>query len=204
MKNILLVIAALISSVPSFAQHVDSFPVLSTTSLANPNDEYLHDNSGNYAVDTADERDQYVGTWEFSQGTILFQVKIEKIEQYRLGPTTLSPYYSFADVVTFKYRLVKNGQEIFNNLNQILFPANYFIPTAIKEGADNHLHGSFIDRTRNVMGTVMITRLNTTPQKIKFHIPIGTYTLLNPPSFYDDGQPTFTFPTGEIEMVKIQ
>jgi hypothetical protein len=198
MKNFLTTSILLISAVV-FAQ----YPVLTSTSLAEPNDESLHLTSGNYAMDTANERDQYVGTWEYSQGTILFQVKIEKREQYRLGPTTLSSYYSFADVVTFKYRLVKNGQEIFNNLNQVLFAQGDYLPTAIKEGDDNYLQGTFIDKTRNVLGTVMITRLSTSPPKIKFYIPIGTYTLLNTPQFYDDGQPLFSFPTGEIEMVKI-
>jgi hypothetical protein len=180
------------------------YPVLSTTSLASTNDENSHTNTGNYAMDTANERNQYVGTWEYNQNGVLFEVKIEKKEQELLGVTSISSHYFYADVVTFKYRLVKNGQEVFNNLNQAIFTGTDFMSSAIKEGGDNYASGVFYDKTRNVQGVVTIKKLNTTPEKITFEVPLGAYHLMNPPAYYEDGQPLFSIPTGEIEMVKVE
>ena len=56
-------------------------PVTSTTSLSNPDSDPNFTSNGNYAQDTANERQQYVGTWEYNQNGILFQVKIEKKDQ---------------------------------------------------------------------------------------------------------------------------
>ena len=56
-------------------------PVLSTTSLANSEDDLDISNNGNYAVDTNNERNQYVGLWEYNQNGIIFQLKIEKQDQ---------------------------------------------------------------------------------------------------------------------------
>lgn len=180
------------------------YPILSNTSFANQNDENLHTNTGNYAIDTANERDQYVGTWQYNQNGVLFQVKIEKKDQHLLDFTSISSNYFYADVVTLKYRLVKNGVEVFNNLNQTLFTGTDYMSTAIKEGGDDYLYGTFYDKTRNVSGVVTITKLNTTPEKITFKVPLGAYHMMNPDIYYQDGQPLFSIPTGEIEMVKIQ
>ena len=60
-----------------------------------------------------------------------------------------------------------------------------------------------LDVTRNVLALVEITKLNTTPQKIKFLQNNYIYTLLNPSSFYMDCNKLFNIPTDEIEMIKI-
>jgi len=180
-------------------------PVLSTTSLANPNDDSNETINGNYAIDTANQRNQYVGTWEYNQNGTLFQVKIEKKDKYLSQGiyNGQSLFYSFVDVVTFKYRLVKNGVTIYNNINQTSFPASAYIPIATKKGSNTYLYGGFHDATNNVVGSVSITRQNTTPAKITFNLNRYDYDLRNPHSSYDPNQPLFTVPTGSIEMVKI-
>jgi hypothetical protein len=180
-------------------------PVLSTSSLANPNDNLKNGDNGNYAKDIGNERDQYVGTWQYNQNGVLFQVKMEKKDQFLLkmehDGQVLS--YAYVDVIFFKYKLIKDGVVMYDNLNQISFPDNYYPSNATKQ-SDTFLYGSFIDRTRNVGGRVTITKLNTAPAKIIFDVSLGAYYLINPPEYYDDGQPLFTFPTDGIEMVKIQ
>lgn len=179
-------------------------PITSTTSLSNPDIDPNFCSDGNYAQDTANERDQYVGTWEYSQNGTLFQVKIEKKDQslnkVEVNGTILC--YTYCDEVTFKYKLVKNGIIIHDNLNQTTYNDPY-IPTAIKKGTSDDLYGSFRDMANNVMGRVSIKRLNTSPPKITFNLSTGAYYLLNPDESYNPNQPLFSVPTGEIEMVKI-
>jgi len=202
MRFVLLLLMILINFEVAIAQ----LPVTSTTSFSNPNHESEHGKNGNYAIDTANERNQYVGLWEYNQNGTLFQVKMEKVDQY-LNQGVYNGNvinYNYADVIMFKYRLVKNGVEIYNDLNQVWFPKSYNTSIATKISSANYLYGSFIDQTRKVGGRVSITKLNTTPEKIIFDVSLGGYYFLNPPGYYDDNQPLFTFPTGGIEMVKIQ
>lgn len=179
-------------------------PVLSTTSLINPDEDINFGNNGNYAMDTANERDQYVGTWEYNQNGILFQVKIEKKDKYlNQVPSGPMSFYTYADVVTFKYKLVKNGVTIYNNINQIGFPSSIRIPTAIKKSINDYLHGQYRDVVEPVVGRVNITRLNTTPAKIFFDLNLGTYYFTDPNYNPDPNTPLFAIPTGGFEMVKI-
>ncbi|KAF2516828.1 hypothetical protein E0W68_11475 [Flavobacterium salilacus subsp. salilacus] len=182
-------------------------PVLSTTQLSNADNDMNYGANGNYAMDTANERDQYVGTWEYNQNGTLFQVKIEKkdmdMNQITGSGVPGVDFYNYTDVVTFKYKLVKNGVTIYNNLNTTYTENSTYFP-AIQSGGDNYLYGRFLDYTRNVAGIVTVTKLNTTnPEKIIFNISLTGNYKRNPDTYYDDGQPLFTVPTGEIEMVKI-
>lgn len=199
MKNILLLFLLSFYGA-SFAQ----YPVLSTTSLANTDEIDLHTNTGNYAMDTANEREQYVGTWEYNQNGILLQVKIEKKDEHFVLSRDIPDYYFYIDILSLKYRMVKNGQEIFNNLNQTVFTGTDYISATYKIGGDGYLYGNFIDKTRNILGVVTIRKLNTTPEKITFEVPLEAYHLMNPEEYYDDGQPLFSIPTGEIEMVRVE
>ena len=72
MKNILKLILVL------FVQNIYAqYPVLTTTSLAgDPNLDSNYSKSGNYAMDTNNERDQYVGLWRYQDNEILFELKI--------------------------------------------------------------------------------------------------------------------------------
>ena len=180
-------------------------PVLSTTSLANPDQDLDVGRNGNYAMDTANERNQYVGTWQYNQNGILFQIKIEKKDKF-LNDAVYNGeriFYSYQDVVTFKYRLVKNGVTIYNNINQTGFPALAIIPTAMKKGSSDKLYGDFHDAIKEVMGVVLITRLNTTPAKINFNLILGEYYFTSNNHVPNPNEPLFTMPTGGIEMLKI-
>lgn len=179
-------------------------PVLSTTSLTNPDDDINFGATGNYAMDTANERNQYIGTWRYNQNGVLFEVKIEKKDKYlNQIPSGPLAFYTYADVVTFKYRLVKNGVTIYNNLNQVGFPSSARIPTAIKKGTNNYLHGQYRDVVKPVVGRVDITRLNTTPAKIFFDLNLGTYYFSEIDYVPDPNQTLFAIPTGGFEMVKV-
>lgn len=178
-------------------------PVLSTTSLYDEEQQFDHIDSGNYARDTHNERDQYVGLWQYNQNGILFILKIEKMDKVinkREFPG-FEPHYNYFDQLTLRYRLVKNNILLFDNLNQdgVDPIANY----ATKHGSNNYARGRIWDRTRNVRGSHTITRLNTHPPKIIFDLERFDYTKLNDSSFYQDGLPLFSIPQGGIEMVKI-
>lgn len=194
--------ALLLCSGFGFAQQL---PVTTITSLENPDSDINFGSTGIYAQDTANERDQYVGTWEYNQNGTLFQIKIQKKDQ--ILSNWLDNYgntirYNYCDVVFFTYKLIINGNTIYNNLNQDVFPEVY-ASQAIKKGIDNDLYGSFLDATKNVVGTVSIKRLDTTPPKITFNMSTGAYFLLNPDESYNQNEQLFYVPTGEIEMVKI-
>lgn len=200
MKNFIIIIIAFIG----LNAHAQLLPVTSTTSLTNPDIDTNFGTNGNYAQDTANERDQYVGTWQYSQNGILFQVKIEKVNQL------LSKWedengtvfrYTYCDVVIFKYKLVVNGNLIQDNLNQTNLP-DLYPSEAIKKGTDDDLYGSFFDITNNVASRVSIKLLNTATPKITFNLSPGAYYFPNP-DLPNNPEPLFTVPTGEIEMVKI-
>jgi len=178
-------------------------PVLSTTSLANEEDDLKIGNHGSYAVDTNNERDQYVGLWEYNQNGIIFQLKIEKkdkvVRRYKFNGVVTK--YSFCDRVILKYKIVKNNIVIYDNLSELnVDPETGW---GLKKGSLQVLFGRILDRTRNVRGSYTIEKLSGNPQKINFNLVLGDYKFLNDPSFYQDGQPLFSIPTGGIEMVKI-
>ncbi len=51
--------------------------VLSTSSLADPYDIVHLINHGNYAMDTNNERAQYIGTWRYESNGLLFELKVD-------------------------------------------------------------------------------------------------------------------------------
>ena len=178
-------------------------PVLSTTSLFNEEQQFDHIDSGNYARDTHNERDRYVGLWQYNQNGILFILKIEKMDKVinkREFPG-FEPHYNYFDQLTLRYRLVKNNVLLFDNLNQD--DVDPIVNYAIKLGSDNYASGRIWDRTRNVRGSHTITRLDTNPPKIIFNLGRSNNTLLNEHSFYNDGQPLYSIPADGVEMVKI-
>jgi hypothetical protein len=178
-------------------------PVLSTTSLADANQKLDHPKNGNYAVDTNNERAQYIGTWEYNQNGILFQLKIESVNKVlsTIESNGIVDKYNFADEIIFRYKLVKNGVTLYNNLNAGF--VDYNTNWAIKYINYEFAKGQIMDYTRNVIGSAKIKRLNTIPPKILFNLSLFNAHKLNDPSYYEDGQPLFSLPTGEIEMIKI-
>jgi hypothetical protein len=186
----------------SFAQ----YPILSTTSLAgDPTTDSNFSKKGNYAVDTNNERNQYVGLWRYEQNGVLFELKMEKRDQYlyRFTYNGITDY-DYSDVIIFKYKLVKNGITIYDNLNATIPNENYF-SSATKYGDYDYLSGRMIDMTRNVNASVSIKRLTATnPDKIYFDLSSGGYSLLNPIEYYQgSNEKLFNIPTDGIEMVMV-
>ena len=178
-------------------------PVLSTTSLANPEDDMNNPKNGNYAVDTNNERNQYVGLWEYNQNGIIFQLKIEKQDQVinKIEYDGEVSNYNYYDQVSLRYKLIKNNITLFNNLNEPTI--DNITSYGIKQASYPFLDGRIFDHTRNVVGSYTIKKYSNQPNKILFNLGLGNYRLLNAPSYYQDGQPLFSIPIGEIEMIKI-
>jgi hypothetical protein len=186
----------------TFAQ----LPTLSTTSLANSAEDLDNTNNGNYAIDTANERQQYVGIWEYSNSNTLFQIKIEKVDKYFYGiyyQGRLQGNYFFMDAVKIKYKIVVDGVVLFDNLNETNL--SLVRGTGTKLGSDPYLHGSIIDEITKVGVRYEIYKTSATgPEKIIFKGQRGTMYALRPRTNITapDGSPTF-IPLNEIEMIKI-
>jgi hypothetical protein len=202
MKNIVKIIIVLFIQ-NTYAQ----YPVLSTTSLAgNPTIDSNFLKKGNYLIDTNNERDQYVGLWRYQQNGILFELKMEKRDQFLFKVEYQGQlHYKYKDIIVFKYKLVKNGVVIYDNLNEIIPSENYY-SQATKHGNSEFLSGSMFDMTRNVSASVSIKRLSTTnPDKIFFNLSSGAYSLHNSKEFYNNppGIKLFNIPTDGIEMIRV-
>ncbi|UGS24286.1 DUF6705 family protein [Flavobacterium channae] len=202
MKNILKLLLVL------FVQNIYAqYPVLTTTSLAgDPTMDINFSKNGNYAIDTNNERDQYVGLWRYQDSDILFELKMEKRDQFLFKIEYQGQvYYTYSDIIIFKYKLIKNGVLIYDNLNATIPNENYY-SQATKHGNYEYLYGGLLDFTRNVMGTVSIKRLQASnPDKIYFNLSSGGYSLHNPKEFYNNPPDVklFNIPTDGIEMVRV-
>lgn len=195
MKHIYIILACFFAN---FA--IAQYPVLTTTSLANPSDALLHADNGNYAVDTNNERDQYVGSWQYSNNGLFLQLKIEKVDQ-RFNKTALSDSYDYSDEVVIKYLLIKNGDVLFDNLNETNLEA--IESYGVKRSSDPYLEGLFIEYSRGVLHHYEITRLGTSPETINFNLSRVNCHLMNPPNFYKDGQKMFNIPSMGLVLTKI-
>jgi hypothetical protein len=199
MKTYITILLLVVISIAN----AQDLPVLSTTSLANPEDDMNNAKNGNYAKDLGNERDQYVGLWEYNQNGILFQIKIEKQDKVlnKREYNGVIDHYEFCDEVILRYKLVKNGVLIYNSLTQ----ANVDPITSygIKQAGYDYLDGRILDYTRNIVAPYTIVKAFSYPQKIIFKLGESTFSKLNPDSFYQDGQPLFTLPREQIELLKI-
>lgn len=180
------------------------YPVLTTTSL--DNDPTLDANfrkNGNYAKDFANQRDQYVGLWRYDQNEIFFELKIEKRDMVinKFEYQGHIDHYAYMDQVIFKYRLIKNGNLIYDNLNTTL-PDDY-LSYGKKYGDLNILDGKFLDRTNNVWIDTSIKLLNTFPERIYFNLTGGNTHYFNPDSYYENLSEIITVPIDGIEMVRV-
>jgi hypothetical protein len=195
MKSIYLIL--LVIAFNAFGQNSS---ITSTSSLATqPGNTGVHVVKGNYAMDTANERQQYLGTWRYETPTVFFEIKIELLNQ-KLRQTPNNIHYYYKDIVTIKYKLIKDDVLLYDNLNT---PNDQIDSYGVKYGGDSFLDCSFVDYTKFVRAKLEITKLNTVPEKIIFDLSRYSYALLNhTPGFYDDG-PLFYVPTGPIEMVKV-
>jgi hypothetical protein len=197
MKTIKIIIIMLFTN-SLFAQN---YPVLTNTSLANPRNDINYGKTGNYAIDTNNERDQYVGLWRYEGNGMIFDLKIEKVDKYRIGE---GQYYCFEDIVILRYRVVQNGVELYNNLNATIYYENYLNAYGRKYGDGDYLTGRILDVTRNVYCAYFIVKSSTNHEKIKFDIMDGECSKRYAKSFYNDDRPLLDIPIYEVEMVKVE
>lgn len=181
-------------------------PSQSTTSLANPKAYNNHLQKGSHSIDTTDERDQYIGLWQYEQDGVLFELKIDKIDKIdKQFSTKTVDYegkvsYKHNPVVIFKYKLVKNGVTLFDNLNHTV--SKKYLSYASQ--ANNYLIGSMMDATANATVVIMIKKLDATnPEKIYFDFKSDFY-YLNEAKEKGSRVPFFSIPVNGIEMVKVQ
>jgi len=190
-KNILFFLLVSLSAALNAQQ------ITNTYSLADPTHRFKITEKGSYSKDFADERSQYVGTWRHDQNDVLFEIRMEKADQYLFQS---SWNYFYVDVILIRYRLIKNGLEIYNNYNSNNAEV---LSHGTKQGDDDYMHCSFLDVTRQVLGKANIRKLSGTPEKILFNLSTGGYLLLGPSEIYQPGVDLFTIPTGPIEMLKV-
>ncbi len=181
--------------------NAQDLPVLSTTSLSSPGRSY--GTNGNYAKDYHNLRGPYVGTWRYNQGGVNLIIKMSKLDKVlnKIEYQGVVSRYNYKDKLELRYRLVVNGTVLFDNLTtgNVDPITSYGIARA---GYD--LNGRILDHTRNVVGSFTAKSVMISGQKkMLFNLYLGNYTMINPRSYYQDGQPLFSIPTGEIEMVKI-
>jgi len=166
MKRIILVLFLLLACNLIAAQVL---PVLTTTSLANPDDEFEHPKKGNYAIDTNNEHNQYVGTWQYTQNNIVFQLKIDKIDKAlnKIEFEGKVSNYNYCDEIVLRYKLVKNGVTLFNNLS---VPTIDHVTSYGIRQAGRDLYGRILDHTRNVVGSYTIKKDVGQTNKIIFNL----------------------------------
>ena len=201
MKNIFLLSLLLTLNV-ALSQ---TYSVLSTTSLNNATQELDHTKNGNYAVDTNNERDQYLGTWEYNNNGTVFQIKIEKRNKTFNGiieQGVLKSDYFFMDEVIIRYKLIINGQTKYDNFAEVI-PAKVK-GSGFKLGQNNYLHGSIVDESvqMGIRFNIFKTTSNN-PQTIVFKPQKGTlFKLRNYVAINNNGLPTY-IPLNEMTMNKI-
>ncbi|WP_143055654.1 DUF6705 family protein [Flavobacterium terrigena] len=181
------------------------YPVLTTTSLSNPDHDDQHSKHGNYAIDTNNDRQQYVGLWRYTTNDLLFELKIVKLDKLCSStppPTGYTRKYSFIDGVVITYKLVKNGIIIYDNLNTIFTNTNYH-SWGYVEAPDDFLYGRMKDFNGGATSIFTITNLNTSPNKIYFDLSSMAYSLDRPKETYQHDVKLFTLPTGGIEMIRV-
>ena len=106
MKNINLILLSLLLSISCKAQILDAYDV----------DVLIGEVNGAYYKDINNFRDQFVGTWVYSQGATQLTIMIQK----RDNLTNFDGLNTFnEDVLIGEYRYVENGIEKINTLANI-------------------------------------------------------------------------------------
>ena len=106
MKKINLIIISLLFSISCKAQILDAYNV----------DVLIGEVNGAYYKDVNNFRDQFVGTWVYSQGNTQLTIMIQKRDNLHVL-TNFSDYYE--DILIGEYRYVENGIEKINTLANI-------------------------------------------------------------------------------------
>lgn len=208
MKNIrkILNIVVLIVSIQIYSQ---TYPVLTTTNQEFSSTDDNDWESGNYAKDVGGIRDQFIGTWRYQASGILLEIKIEKRDKelYRTPST-----YRFMDIIIIKYKLVKNGMVLHDNLNAVI-PANNtgyhnydlnFISYGFYYNNTYQFRGFINDYYRQVLCDYTLRKMNVNGQDILLlNISNGNYRIYGDDSMYTPSQKLFSLPLGPILLDKV-
>jgi len=209
MKNIKQIIHLIIlcCMLQAYSQQ---YPVLSVTNqvLSKTDDNYSM--KGNYAKDVGNIRNQVVGSWRYQTPDLLLELKIEKRDKelYRMGET----FYNFDDIIIIKYKLVKNGVVLHDNLNSILPQNNTgyhnydlnFISEGIYYDATYTFRGFINDYYRQVLCTYKLQKTNLNGQeKLLLNISNGNYRIYGDASMYTPSQKLFSLPLGPILLDRV-
>ena len=186
------------------------YPVLTVTNqvLSKTDDNYSM--KGNYAKDVGNIRNQVVGSWRYQTPDILLELKIEKRDKelYRMGET----FYNFDDIIIIKYKLVKNGVVLHDNLNSILPQNNTgyhnydlnFISEGIYYDATYTFRGFINDYYRQVLCTYKLQKTNLNGQeKLLLNISNGNYRIYGDASMYTPSQKLFSLPLVPILLDRV-
>src|SRR5690554_1299283 len=209
MKNIkvILNIAVLFVATQIYSQ---PYPVLSTTNQAftATDDNYME--TGNYAKDIGNIRNQLVGTWRYQTADILFELKIEKRDKQFNGIDANS--YYFMDIVFIKYKLVKNGVVLHDNLNAVI-SSNHsgndtygldFVSYGFYNNSTYKFRGFINDYHRQVLCSYYMQKIDVGGQeKLSLDILNMNYRIYGDDSMYAPGVKLFSLPLGPIVLDKV-
>ena len=190
--------------------YAQQYPVLSTTNQANTitDDNYME--TGNYAKDVGNIRNQVVGSWRYQTPDILLELKIEKRDKELEGVGTAG--YYFMDIIIMKYKLVKNGLVLHDNINTTLPQNNTgyhtygidFISYGFYYDTSYKFKGFINDYYRQVLCSYEMQKTNLNGQeKLLLNISNGNYRIYGDASMYTPSQKLFSLPLGPILLDRI-
>ncbi|MDN3707636.1 hypothetical protein QW060_10930 [Myroides ceti] len=209
MKNIKQIIHLIIlcCMLQAYSQQ---YPVLSVTNqvLSTTDDNYSM--RGNYAKDVGNIRNQVVGSWRYQTPDLLLELKIEKRDKelYRMGET----FYDYKDIIIIKYKLVKNGVVLHDNLNSIISQNNTgyhnydlnFVSYGFYYDATYTFKGFINDYYRQVLCSYKLQKTNLNGQeKLLLNISNGNYRIYGDASMYTPSQKLFSLPLGPILLDRV-
>lgn len=163
---------------------------------------------GDYYQDTNNVLDQFIGTWQYQNGTTIFTLKIRRVNQF-LYQAPNADYYFYNDIILVNYKLVKNNEVLIDELNKPLVTNlvdsntyNKYFRFNFNEG----IHGRFQDLTNKVFVDSVLKRvltLNGEAPKLHFLVSVnGSTHRANPREFYQGMSSIISVPNN-IELLKI-
>ena len=209
MKNIkyLINLIILCCMLQTYSQQ---YPVLTVTNqvLSTTDDNYS--TKGNYAKDVGNIRNQVVGSWRYQTPDLLLELKIEKRDKELEGVGTAG--YYFMDIIIMKYKLVKNGLVLNDNINTTLPQNNTgyhnydlnFVSYGFYYDATYTFKGFINDYYRQVLCSYEMQKTNLNGQeKLLLNISNGNYRIYGDASMYTPSQKLFSLPLGPILLDRV-
>ena len=186
------------------------YPVLTVTNqvLSKTDDNYSM--KGNYAKDVGNIRNQVVGSWRYQTPDLLLELKIEKRDKEFSGISATQ--YRFKDIIIIKYKLVKNGMVLHDNLNATIpfnsiqnqaYDINY-ISDGYYYDTSYTFKGFINDYYRQVLCSYEMQKTNLNGQeKLLLNISNGNYRIYGDASMYTPSQKLFSLPLGPILLDRV-